>query len=63
MLFIVQQWPVIYLAGGLKSYKKRMWYANDSVGILSLKLFYRNQFPFFLLHLLFPTPFIPFYSY
>lgn len=63
MLFIVQQWSVIFLARGLKSYKKCMWYANDSVGVLSLKLFYGNPFPFFLLHLLFPPPFIPFYLY
>lgn len=54
---------MIYLARGLKSYKKHTWYAIDSVGILSLKLFHRNPFPFFLLHLLFPPPFIPFHLY
>lgn len=36
-----------------------MWYPNDSVGILSLKLFYRNPFPFFLLHsFYFPPSFL-----
>lgn len=32
----------------------RKWFSS----ILSLKLFYKNQFPFFLLHLLFPFTFI-----